>query len=145
MLHDQVHAEQVGTYNTYFTEKGKDLCNKVSEREFQEMLNIQKEPIPGSGAESISRDGHVCESSSVDVVTNLFDASQNAISASNEALDSLVVSTSLGSLLSDIKEDKSNSLNHSNDERSNSDRTSVVNMGEFESKSNISLSFFIFA
>lgn len=115
-FHDSVKTEEISNNNSNFTEKGEDLGNEVGKTELKHVLNVQEETVPGRTTEAVTRDGHVGKGSGVQVIANLFDASQNAVTTGNQAFDHCVFTTGLSCLLGNVKEDESNKLDYCNNE-----------------------------
>jgi hypothetical protein len=54
VLNNVVKSNHIATRDGNLSDKDKDFCNHICEREFCHMLNVKQESVPSRGAEGIS-------------------------------------------------------------------------------------------
>jgi hypothetical protein len=134
--HDKVAGTSVEGNDGKDTHEDEHVGEGVGEVEFDEVLEVHHESVPGTLAIGITRDGHVSIGIKVDVLDEALKATHAALEEASEAGNDSIVS---GVLLGGIDEgvnDGSEDGNEGVDEGSEGDGTGVLEVGNGHTSAN---------
>jgi len=97
------HVEvAISDHNHELTEQNEGRSKEHCHLELDKMFQVEQESMPGSKTERLSSDSYISKSRFIDVITDVFDALKNGLSARNDAFHDLIVATQLFSLLGHV-------------------------------------------
>lgn len=130
--HDELEGEAVSNNDSDLSDEDEDLGNHIREGELKSVLQVKEETIPGWAQERVACDSHIAESSLIEIVTNLLDAAEVALSTIYQALNGWIFTTHGFCFLGHVVENEFNKSDQSNNERSHGDGSWMMHVGTLE-------------